>query len=144
VDLTAFTAKANDVAAFYAAQPERQDVASRSAKGKLKTLQPLPRHKSGELFLRGPIPLRWLQLASTCGQRAEAVALLLWYLAGLQGGSPVKLTRATLELLKVHPRTGRRVLVRMVALGLVRAEFHRGRSPVVTILGVPAASETER
>jgi hypothetical protein len=47
--------------------------------------------------------------------------------------NPVKLTPAILEELRVHPRTARRALQRMAELGLVKVEFHRGRSPQVTI-----------
>lgn len=97
----------------------------------------LPKHGKGERFIRGPIPLAWMKLAARCGNRAEAVALLLWYAAGFQRSNPVKLSKSILAELNVHPKTAKRVLVRMREIGLVDAEFHRGRSPVVTLTTQP-------
>ena len=48
---------------------------------------------TGERFIRGPIPLEWMKLAAKCGDRAEAVAVLLWYAAGFQRSNPVKLSQ---------------------------------------------------
>jgi len=76
----------------------------------------------------------WFRMAAGCGQRAEAVAILLWYTAGWQKANPVKLSPKILGELNVHPKTARRCLKRMAAVGLVHAEFRRGRSPLVTIL----------
>jgi len=125
VSLEAFKATTDDVASHYGRQPKQ----TRSVR---KTLE-LPRHEKGERFIRGPLPMEWFRLASQCGQRAEAVALLLWYAAGWQRSNPVKLTPPVLSELNVHPRTAKRCLQRMAAVGLVEVEFKRGRSPSVTI-----------
>ena len=133
MNLDEFKAAESDVAAFYANHPE--DVGPRSqARPRTKRVSaPLPRHGEGERFIRGPIPLEWMKLASRCGNRADAVAVLLWYAAGLQRTNPVKLSKSILAELRVHPKTAKRVLLRMADLGLLHVEFHRGRSPVVTL-----------
>ena len=41
-----------------------------------------PRHRSGEKFLKGPIPWAWLQRAFLLPGKALHVALLLWREAG--------------------------------------------------------------
>ncbi len=82
--------------------------------------------------------MAWMRLAARCGNRSEAVALLLWYAAGFQRSNPVKLSKTILAELGVHTKTAKRVLIRMAEFGLVDVEFHRGRSPVVTITTPPA------
>ncbi len=131
MDLTTFTAKPGDLPALFQVKSEKRvDKRAKST----PSSAPLPRHGSGERFIRGPIPLAWFKSASTCGERAEAVAVLLWYAAGYQRRNPVKLTPAILAELRVHPKTARRVLGKMADCGLVLVAFHRGRSPVVTIV----------
>ena len=135
MDLNSFSAKDSDVAGFYAGHPERR--IGESAKRSVRQLVELPRHGKGERFIRGPIPLAWMKLAAKCGNRSEAVALLLWYSAGFQRSNPVKLSKTILAELGVHPKTAKRALIRMAEFGLVRNEFQRGRSPLVTITTPP-------
>ena len=59
-----------------------------------------PRHKSGERFLRGPIPWSWLCAASkACGTGSGfKVAIVIWYLSGLNGqAKTVKLSGSVLR-----------------------------------------------
>ena len=131
MDVDSFRGSGADVAAFHAVQTDRP------AKTKPNTKRPsvdLPKHGKGERFIRGPIPLEWMKLASQCGNRSEAVAVLLWYSAGLQRSNPVRLSANTLAELRVRPRTAKRVLLKMISFGLVNAEFRRGKSPIVTLL----------
>ena len=139
LDLDLFAANESQVAALHAARSKRP--ANRKApKRETRRSFDLPRHGKGERFIRGPIPLEWMKLASKCGNRSEAVALLLWYAASLQRSNPVRLPKTILDELGVHTRTAKRVLVRMAEFGLVDVEFHRGRSPLVTITQ-PRATE---
>ena len=131
MDLETFRGSGTDVAAFHAVQADRP--ADKTPAKKRASVE-LPKHGKGERFIKGPIPLEWMKLASKCGNRSEAVAVLLWYAAGFQRSNPVKLSKTILAELKVHPKTAKRVLVRMSDLGLVDVTFHRGRSPVVTIV----------
>lgn len=137
MDLATYTAKPDDVSGLFAVRGEKRI----DKRGNAETQSaPLPRHGPGERFIRGPIPLAWFKAASTCGERAEAVAVLLWYAAGYQRRNPIKLTPAVLRELNVHPKTAKRVLIRMAERGLVRNVFARGRSPVVTITMPDAAT----
>ena len=43
-----------------------------------------PRHRSGEKFLKGPVPMAWLERAFVLPGKALHVALLLWFKAGCQ------------------------------------------------------------
>lgn len=136
LDLNTFSANRSDVAEAYASQDDRPK--GKPTKPKADRSFDLPRHRDGERFIRGPIPLEWMKLASKCGNRAEAVAVLLWYAAGFQRSNPVKLSTKILTELGVHPRTAKRVLIRMEVLGLTKNEFKRGRSPVVLIKAAPS------
>ena len=100
-----------------------------------------PHHKSGEHFLRGPIPLNWLcsaSLAAGCGSGFK-VAIVIWYLSGLNHqAKTVKLSGSALRKMGVKRHASYRGLQALESAGLVSVERHPGRSPVVTILSVEA------
>lgn len=129
-----YSGTASDISQVFAGKkaPNRKEETRSSSEERQPA--PLPRHSPGERFVKGPIPLDWLKAAASCGQRGEAVSLLMWYQAGLTRSNPVKLTPKVLGELKVHPKTARRILRRMQEVGLVNVEFRRGSSPVVTLL----------
>ena len=87
-------------------------------------------------FLRGPVPLDWLRLASFVGGRGKAflVGVALWYLKGLKKTETVRLTHTTLTRLQIKPDAARRGLKALERGGLVSVERRPGRAPVVTIL----------
>jgi hypothetical protein len=100
--------------------------------------QRLPRHKTGEWFLKGPIPGSWLVRifslpARTLG-RALRVGLALWYLAGVTKRRAVKPTWDTWQRFGLSPDAGPRGLADLERAGLVAVDRHPGRCPVVTIL----------
>ncbi len=96
-----------------------------------------PRHKQGEAFLRGPIPLSWLSTASNVSGQGSAlkVALAIWYLSGLnQQNKTVKLQTSTLRLFGVERHSAYRGLKVLEHAGLIHVMRHPGRTPVVTLL----------
>ena len=105
----------------------------------------LPRHRAGETFLRGPIPLDWLHQACLLPGKAVAVALALWFKAGMSKGQfavPIALTRTLLRQFGVKDRrTSARALEAMESAGLVSVDRHPGRSPRVTIQGPSKENE---
>ena len=64
----------------------------------------IPRHKHGELFLKGPIPWRWLVLAAQLPGRALAVGVALWHLVGMQKHHTVRLPPSKARSLGLSPR----------------------------------------
>jgi hypothetical protein len=96
----------------------------------------IPRHKAGELFLRGPIPWRWVQAAARLPGRALAVGCVLWHLIGLRKCHMVRLSPSKTRSLGLSPRVARRGLKALEEAGLVAVDRHRGRSPDVTVLDV--------
>lgn len=88
-------------------------------------------------FLKGPVPLAWLAMASCLPGRALAVGVVLWFQAGLQGAHEVKLTNQTLGPFGVDRFAKRRALDALAAAGLVSVTHHRGRSPLVRLHEAP-------
>ena len=94
-----------------------------------------PAPPKGDRFLKGPVPLEWLQQAGALPGDTLKAGVLVWHVAGLAR------SRAGLTL---PPRiwqgwyrdrsTLYRALARLEAAGLVVVDRRRGRSPVVSIL----------
>ncbi len=100
-----------------------------------------PRHKSGEHFLRGPIPMDWICAAAKATGHGSGfkVAIALWYLSGLNHQSKtVKLSGSVLRKMEVDRHAGYRGLTALEQAGLVSVERHSGQSPVVTLLSAGA------
>ena len=98
-----------------------------------------PRHKSGEPFLCGPIPMNWLAAASEASGHGSGlgVAIALWYLSGLNHrAKTVKLSGSVLRQMGIERHAGYLGLKKLEKAGLVSVERHAGRLPVVTILSL--------
>ena len=97
----------------------------------------VPRHRQGELFLKGPVPWQWLRRAAALPGRALHVGVTLWVFAGMKGPK-LKLSYVWLhEQTGIDRFAGERGLQALEKAGLIAVERHRGRKPVVTLL--PAA-----
>ena len=97
-----------------------------------------PRHRSGEPFIKGPIPISWLGRAAALPGKSLHVGLALWYVAGLTGKRRVQLRQEVLGWLGLAPSGVRRSLIRLESAGLVSLDRKRGRRPIVTIQSAPA------
>jgi hypothetical protein len=98
---------------------------------------PLPRHRQGERFLRGPIPWDWIAAASRLPGKALHVAVALWHLAGIKDSARVQLSPSVLRDIGIQRHAGYRGLRRLESAGLVEVARHRGRSPTVTLRECP-------
>ena len=97
-----------------------------------------PRHGPGEKFLKGPIPWRWLELASALPGKALAVGLAIWKEAGCRNERTVPLN---LSNQRMPRRTAQRALQELAKAGLVSVEHREGRPTLVTLNDQPG---TER
>lgn len=97
----------------------------------------VPRHRAGQRFLRGPIPWNWLLVAARLPGHALHVGVFLWYRAGLESQSEVRLSVKKVLALGVSRSAAYRGLAALEGSGLVAVRRHRGRMPVVTILSGP-------
>jgi DNA-binding MarR family transcriptional regulator len=103
---------------------------------KIVSKNKLPRHKKGERFLKGPIPLKWLCRAATKRGKTFHVAIALWHLASMKGGPTVSLPNPLLASFGVNRYAKSRGLKQLEAAGLVSVKRNPGRNPVVTILDI--------
>jgi hypothetical protein len=118
--------------------PQALSLPSRSSAPKREKA---PHHKSGEHFLRGPIPMDWLCAAARAAGRGSGfqVAIALWYLSGLNRQSKtVNLKGSILREMGVDRHAGYRGLAALERAGLVSVERHSGQLPVVTLLSAGA------
>lgn len=93
-------------------------------------------HRSAQRapYIKGPIPLEWMKRASALSGKALAVALVIWYIAGLRK-SPTNLpvTGKVLKAFSVGRKAGYRGLVALEVAGLVTVRREPGRCPCVTL-----------
>ena len=134
-DLTRFTGTTQDVCGLLDQQRKMRSQAQ-NEKRKTAESNPLPKHKQGERFVRGPIPCDWLQRALACGGKSGNLALALWWLAGMQRCNPIRLTRQVALDFNISPRCARRLLSDFERAGLVQVARKRGRGPQVTLLSL--------
>lgn len=101
-----------------------------------KSKPKLPRHRTGEKFLKGPIPLKWLTLAATLPGKALHLAVALWFQAGVEGSATIRLNLSRLQDFGVERSAGSRALEILSSRRLVTVTRRPGCAPIVTILEV--------
>jgi hypothetical protein len=97
----------------------------------------LPRPLPGEQYLGGPIPMSWLRVAAALPGKAFHLAVALWFEAGRRRGkSPTAhLSAATYRSFGLASRNTRdRALEALAGAGLVRVETRTGRPVLITIV----------
>ena len=105
----------------------------------------IPRHKVGQKFLKGPIPLDWLSLAATQPGKTLHVALALWFWVGLRKSCEVALSMAWLrKTFGMNRYAGYRGLAMLERAGLVSVVRHQGRKSLVTLLDIGVAPQPNR
>jgi hypothetical protein len=86
-------------------------------------------------FLRGPIPLPWLEQAARLPGKALAVALALWFRAGVTSSrSDLRVSGKLLERFGVGRKAGYCALRSLEDAGLICVLRAPGRCPVVELL----------
>lgn len=103
--------------------------------------RPIPRHQSGALFLKGPIPLDWLTRAARLPGKALPVALALWFRAGVDRQAGVGLSTVLCQSFGVDRYAKRRALFALEQAGLIQVERQRGKNPRVTLLSIQDTTE---
>ena len=95
-------------------------------------------------FIRGPLPLKWFQKASTISRTAAVVGMIIWKIAyqkKLWGydsqrrtSGAMKVTNQTCMKWGVCGNSKNTALRLMEEAGLIRLDLKRGRSPIVQII----------
>ena len=95
-------------------------------------------------YIRGPLPLKWFQKASTISATAGVIGIIIWreaYQKKLLGydsqrrtSGPMKVTTQTCMKCGVCGNSKNTALRLMEGKGLIRLDTKRGRSPIVQII----------
>ena len=85
-------------------------------------------------FVKGPIPLEWLECAAKQPGQALTVGVAIWYLAGLTKSNTVRLSNRVLAGFGVERDAKRRAIRALESGGLIAVSRGDGRSPVITII----------
>ena len=93
-----------------------------------------PRHTSGEHFLKGPIPLAWLEVAAGLPGKSLHAGVALWYAAGRAKSASVPLSNIAGLHFGLDRNAKYRALLWLEEAGLIAVERKLGRAPVVTLL----------
>ena len=86
------------------------------------------------LFLRGPVPMRWLHDASKLGVSVLWVGCVLWHLAGLKRSGTFQVSNLHMHRWGVERRAKSRALIALERAHLIAIKNRGKRSPKVTIL----------
>ena len=102
------------------------------------------RSRQYKQYIRGPLPLKWFQMASTISRTAGVVGLIIWriaYQSKLWGydsqrrtSGHIKITNQTCIKWGVCGNSKNTALRLMEEAGLIRLDTKRGRSPAVQII----------
>ncbi len=100
-------------------------------------LSPIPQKRRQGKFLKGPIPLDWLQVAGCLSGKALHVGVVLRYLSGVEGSSEVKFSYSLAEKFGVKRHAAYRALKALEQRGLIKIRRGNGKSPRVQLLEMP-------
>lgn len=87
-------------------------------------------------FLKGPIPLAWLNRAGQLPGKTLHVGVVLWYLGGLTKSATVRLGGKALTALGVSRDAKYDAVKRLREAGLISVEQRPGQAPLVTLLTI--------
>jgi hypothetical protein len=100
-----------------------------------KPKQQTPARLVGVQFLRGPIPVLWLAIATDYGKAAAKVALALWHLSGMaKRATTVSLSNVVMGRWGVSDKAKCRALKKLKEAGLVSTRRVGNQSIEVTLL----------
>ena len=104
--------------------------------------QEIPVHKANSKdklgrFIKGPIPLPWIQRASKLPGKSLAVGLAIWYRSGLIRQKELSLPTTLLGQFGIDRHAKRRALSELENAGLIGVSRKHGKNPIIiTILEV--------
>ena len=87
-------------------------------------------------FLKGPIPMAWLNAAAKLPGKTLNVGIAIWWLAGMSKTSAFKITSKALDQLGVSRDAASDGLKRLEDNGLILVKRSPGQRPTVEIVPV--------
>jgi hypothetical protein len=93
-------------------------------------------------FLKGPIPMTWLNAAAKLPGKTLNVGIAIWWLAGMSKNTSFKITGKALDQLGVSRDAASDALKRLEDHGLILIKRSAGHRPTVQI--VPVAQDVTK
>lgn len=93
----------------------------------------------GDQFLKGPVPMPWLQRAMSLPGQALHVGIMLWFYAGMTRSRHVSISMSGFSKRGKTRFSASRGLAALEQAGLIRVTRAPGRKPRVEILTVRSA-----
>jgi len=88
-----------------------------------------------EPFLRGPIPMRWLNESMAISGTATKIGLYLWHISGMNNQNLIiKLNKKLINEFNVSRQTRYRAFQALENAGLLTIEQKNGRYPEITLI----------
>lgn len=94
----------------------------------------------GSRFLKGPVPLPWLEAAASLPGKSLHVGIALWFASGLTRSGTMPLSTVGAAKFGLDRHSKNRALAWLEKAGLIKVDRKQGRAPVVTILSPPSSS----
>ncbi|MCP5278903.1 MAG: hypothetical protein H6935_11155 [Thiobacillus sp.] len=95
-------------------------------------------------FIKGPLPLEWIERAAALPGKALHVALAIWYQVGLERQSTITLGQKRLKRFAVSRDAKYDALRRLEQNGLVSVEQLPGKSPKITVNVIEESSANKK
>lgn len=102
----------------------------------------IPRHRTGEKFLKGPIPLDWLSQAMKLPGKALHIADILWIYSGIKRSAEIPLSLSRLKEFGITRTYAARALKSLEGAGLITVDRKQGRKAVVKLLPGTRSNES--
>ncbi len=96
-------------------------------------ISPIPQKRRKGKFLKGPIPLDWLQCAGQLSGKALHVGIVLQFLSGVQRSSKVRFSYSLAEEFGVKRHSAYRALKALEERGLIKIRRGIGKNPIVRL-----------
>lgn len=100
-----------------------------------------PRHKKGEKFISGLIPLSWVKEMLKLPTSASQLSWILWHLAGMKKARVIDVNLSSLEEFNIPRTTAWRSIGYLEKAGLISVVHNPGRKLRVILLDVTSLDE---
>lgn len=94
-----------------------------------------------EAFLKGPIPMSWINKVASLPGKVLNVALAIRWLSDMNANQPIKLTRNAMERFNFSSDAAAAALKLMENNGLIKIQRRPGQKPLIEVL--PMHSEKQ-
>lgn len=100
-------------------------------------------HRVASRYIKGPLPLHWVERAARLPGKSLHVGMAVWYSVGLTRSRSVSLSNVSGSAFGVDRNSKYRALAWLEQAGLISVSRKLGRAPVVTIIDACEASPSK-